>query len=193
VVPIHRGICRSSKNMSVSSIQHAGTPDTTGKRIQRTQGRATTVAVRRGPGRPSKSMSKVTGVVHFQLQHDIAQLLTPILQTPSATSPKSPTTDLPSQSSSWIDTEDPILKFLRSCKPNLECLHPTFVRIGLKNGMDLKGLLDWSAQEQVAWLMELSKEEWGISRMNVKSLSLALDVAERYETMAVMMGVYPRA
>ena len=45
----------------------------------------------------------------------------------------------------------------------------------------------------MAWLMELSKEEWGISRMNVKSLSLALDVAERYEAMAVMMGVDPRA
>jgi hypothetical protein len=59
--------------------------------------------------------------------------------------------------------------------------------------MDLYGLLDWSAQERMAWLMELSKEEWGISRMNVKSLSLALDVAERYEAMAVMMGVDPRA
>ena len=78
------------------------------------------------------------------------------------------------------------------CKPNLEHLLPVFVRIGLEKKVDLEGVLNWPAKERVSWLMELSKEEWGISRMNVKTLSLAFAVAEQYEASSVAMGNNPR-
>jgi hypothetical protein len=71
------------------------------------------------------------------------------------------------------------------CKPNLEHLFPVFIRIGLENQADLEAAIDWPANERVAWLMELSKEQWGISRMNVKTLSMAFEVAEQYEAMLV--------
>jgi hypothetical protein len=107
---------------------------------------------------------------------------------PSMNSLQSFTTDSPP--SYMIHSEEPedtIHKFLRSCMPNLEHLLPVFIRIGLEKRRDLEGALDWPAKERVSWLMELSKEEWGISRMNVKSLSLAFDVREQYEVTSVAM------
>jgi hypothetical protein len=71
-------------------------------------------------------------------------------------------------------------------------LYPVFVRIGLESRADLEGILDWAAEERVSWLMELSKEEWGLSRLNVKSLSLAFQVAQQYESMLFAAGVNPR-
>jgi hypothetical protein len=76
--------------------------------------------------------------------------------------------------------------------PNLEYLLPVFIRIGIKRKIDLEGILDWPAEERVSWLMELSKEEWGISRMNVKTLSLAFQIAQQYEVMSVAAGANPR-
>jgi len=40
--------------------------------------------------------------------------------------------------------------------------------------------------------MELCREEWGISRLHVKSLSLAFDVAQLYEVRMVAAGGNPR-
>jgi len=91
----------------------------------------------------------------------------------------SPSSDRPPSYSPEIDNH--IHKFLCSCKPNLEHLLPVFDCIGLQKRADLEGVLDWPVKERVSWLMELSKEEWGISRMNVKSLSLAFEVAQQYE------------
>jgi hypothetical protein len=71
-------------------------------------------------------------------------------------------------------------------------LLPVFKRLGLEKRVDLEGVLDWPAKERVSWLMELSKEEWGISRMNVKTLSLAFEVAGQYESMMIRMGCNPR-
>jgi hypothetical protein len=89
-------------------------------------------------------------------------------------------------------TEDPIHEFLRSCKPNLEHLLPVFIRIGLEKQADLEGVLDWPSNERVSWLMELSKEEWGVSRLNVKTLSLGFEVAQQYEAMLAAAGINPR-
>jgi len=86
------------------------------------------------------------------------------------------------------EPEETIRKFLRSCMPNLEHLLPVFIRIGLENRRDLEGALDWPTKERVSWLMDLSKEEWGISRMNVKSLSLAFHVMEQDRATLVAMG-----
>lgn len=88
--------------------------------------------------------------------------------------------------------ENPICQFLRSCKPPLEHLYPVFIRIGLETKADLEGVLDWGAQERVSWLMELSKEEWGLSRLNVKSLSLAFQVADQYESTLLVAGANSR-
>jgi hypothetical protein len=109
---------------------------------------------------------------------------------PSASSTPSPISEPPP--SYILRTEDPVQKFLRSCMPNLEYLLPVFIRIGVKRKVDLEGILDWPAEERVSWLMELSKEEWGISRMNVKTLSLAFQIAQHYEVMLVAAGANPR-
>lgn len=67
-----------------------------------------------------------------------------------------------------------------------------FVRAGLGSKVDLEGILDWPAKERISWLMELCEEKWGISRMNVKTLSLAFEVTGQYEAMLVAAGVNPR-
>jgi hypothetical protein len=103
----------------------------------------------------------------------------------------SPTIDIPPPS--YVnESEETVHQFLRSCKPNLEQLLPVFVRIGLENKTDFRGILDWPTHERVSWLMELSREDWGISRLHVKSLSLAFDVAQLYEARMVTMGTNPR-
>jgi hypothetical protein len=58
--------------------------------------------------------------------------------------------------------------------------------------MDLEAAINWPTKERVAWLMELSQEKWGISRMNVKTLSLAFEVAQQYQSMLVAAGTNPR-
>jgi len=117
------------------------------------------------------------------------ETLEPPTSSPSFSSTLSPVADLPP--SYVTHMEDPIQKFLRSCLPNLEHLHPVFIRIGLQKKVDLKGILDWPVEEQVSWLMELSKEEWGISRLNVKTLSLAFEAARQYEVMLIAAGANP--
>lgn len=68
---------------------------------------------------------------------------------------------------------------------------PTFIHIGLKKRVDLRGVLDWGDKERVSWLMELSKEKWGINRLQVKSLSIAFQVTERYEAILAACGGDP--
>jgi hypothetical protein len=119
----------------------------------------------------------------------ILQISMSFIPLPSTDSFQCPTTDSPpSYMIHSEEHEEVIRKFLRSCMPNLEHLLPVFIRIGLEERRDLEGALNWPAKERVSWLMELSKEEWGISRMNVKSLSLAFDVTEQYEATLVAMG-----
>lgn len=63
----------------------------------------------------------------------------------------------------------------------MEHLLPVCRDIGLESKKDLDEVLSWGGQERISWLMELESEKRGLSRLNVKSLSLAFQVAEEFE------------
>src|ERR1700683_971268 len=81
----------------------------------------------------------------------------------------------PSRTMCHIELENPVLTFLRSCKPNLQHLIHVFTSIGLKTQVDLEGVLDWRANERVSWLNDLLDKELGVAMMNAKALSLAFE------------------
>lgn len=74
--------------------------------------------------------------------------------------------------------EDFIRDLLASCQPSMEYLLPICRDIGLNSKRDLDEVLSWGNRQRILWLKEVESEERGLSRLNVKSLSLAFQVWE---------------
>ena len=89
------------------------------------------------------------------------------LPTPPATPPPSATA---------------VLRFLRSCQPNLEHLLPFFTRIGIRTRSELAGVMRWPAFRRDAWLRDLRREEewaeFGLTRVQIQALMLAFVFSE---------------
>ncbi|KAF7966123.1 hypothetical protein HWV62_39990 [Athelia sp. TMB] len=84
------------------------------------------------------------------------------LPTPPATPPPSATA---------------VLRFLRSCQPNLEHLLPFFTRIGIRTRSELAGVMRWPTSRRDAWLRDLRREEeWAefeLTRVQIEALMVA--------------------
>lgn len=86
--------------------------------------------------------------------------------------------------------QKPVQKFLRACQPSLERLLPLFVSLGIRTQEDLAGVMRWPPLKRHAWLKELRREEewqeFGLTRMNVQSLSLAFQDSEQVKAVLLV-------